>query len=272
MNRWIPACAAGLLMGLMVLVRSEYQAAEGATGTVIPSLWLAYIDNGVPSPTPTPTRTPTPTSTPQITSTPSPTFLAGGLSVLPATSSFPIPGGDELYIIGEVVNGNDFPVSILRVSVRLYDQGGQPLQAGFVRPILNTLESQEKTCFAISIKSPGRWSTYTFDPPTAQRIGTPLPSVTVLSQAGTYNPATGGYAVTGSVRNDAGTGLSFVPVATLYNAAGTPIGCIWDTYSAFPTGQTRTFQASTLHYGRDLRNVSYRLQIERFVDSRVASD
>lgn len=91
-----------------------------------------------------------------------------------------------------------------------------------------------------------------------------FPSLTVLSHSGSPGQI-GDYEIIGQVRNDGATQVRFVqPVATLYNASGTVLGCDF-TYTSttdLNPGQTSSFEINVIGRGSYTDVATYRLQVD----------
>lgn len=253
-----------------ILVGVVVASGDGSSASV----FLPLVRKAIPTPTPTatPTNTPRPTSTPSPTSTtvPSPTPtntptatpVPSGVFVLSNYHDFVDPYG-VLHIVGEVRNNTSDHLFLVRIAANFFDGTGQLLDTSFTYTDLDDLPAGEKTCFHISMSEPDGWVYYEFDTPGYWTFGSPLPSLTVFNDSGSYNPTSGWYEILGQVRNDHGARVESVePVGTLYNSSGTVLGCD-STYvnsSHLDPGQTSAFKISFTR--RDYVDVSsYRLQV-----------
>jgi hypothetical protein len=232
-------------------------ATRTATATHTPTSQATAMSTS----TPTRTVTRTPTMTVTATRTPIP---SGGVTVLDNHFSY-TSSGDYLYILGEVRNDTSSNVRYVKVSANLYNTSGQILATDFTYAALDVLPPGERTCFDIIVLDPPEgWSYYQFEAPQYSTGGDAAPPLTILSHSGSYRDSYGWYEIVGEIRNDAGVRVEYVsPIATLYNASGTVVGCDYSYVNSthLDPGQTSAFDI--LSVGRDYVDVtSYRLQVD----------
>jgi hypothetical protein len=172
---------------------------------------------------------------------------------------------DDLHIIGEVQNDTSSHVELVKVSVAVYNGGGQVIDTDYTYIYLDSLPPGHKTCFHLWLDSLD-WAYYDFETPTYWADADPLPALTVLNDHGVYDPGGGGYDVFGDVRNDHGVRVEYVSlVGTLYNGTGKTVGCWSDFVSGthLDPGQMSPFDISFGSYNRDYADVtSHRVQAD----------
>lgn len=214
-----------------------------------------------PTSTSTPTSSPTPSPTPTVTATPTSTSVP--VEVLPNHSSY-VDSIDNLWIVGEVQNNTDDYLRFVRITTNLFDTAGQLLDISSSYIDLDSLSPDEKTCFSVLFsEEPAGWAYYEFEA-RYRTGGEPLPNLVIFNDSGSYDPTFGWYEIIGQVRNDHGSRVEFVkPVGTLYDGAGTVVGCDFAYVNArdLEPGQTGSFEM--LFTGRDYSDVdAYRLQVD----------
>lgn len=202
-----------------------------------------------------------PTSTP--TNTPTPTPPTAPVEVLSNHSSY-VDSIDYLHIVGEVQNNTANHLRSVKITANMFNYNGQLLDTGSSYIHLDNLPSGDKTCFHILFwDEPTGWSYYEFEV-SYRTDGEPLPNLTVFNDSGSYDPTYGWYEIVGFVRNDHGSRVEYVsPVGTIYNAAGTVLGCRWAFVNAthLDPGQVSSFEIT--FSGPDYADVvSYRLQVD----------
>lgn len=234
--------------------------------TVTPSV-MVYIPSGqrqpaagTPTFTPTPTATATATSTATPTQTPTrtPTQPAGNVSLFGATSVYSSFG--TLRIYGEVRNATASYAQFVKITANLFN--GQQLVANdFTYAYLDKLPPNEKTCFSVLMFNAPAWTSYSVEQPTYSATSAPSFNLAILSPVGSVDSASL-YRIVGQIRNDGASTATFVrSIATLYDAASTPIGCDF-TYvngADLTAGQTSSFTNFASHSPSATVN-SYRLQ------------
>lgn len=239
------------------------------------SLPILFRDWGAPTPptatptrtltatrTPTITRTPTRTRTPTVTPTKTPGGPPPGIHVLPNHSHY-VDSIDNLHIVGEVLNNTTAHLQLVKIPVTFFNSSGQNVGTGYTYTWLDNLQAGDKTCFHILLAQPPGWSRYEFGTIT-HWPGRALPNLALLNHTGALINY-GWYRVAGQVRNDHGAVVESVEVVgTLYNAAGTVVGCWWDL-STDPAdlnpGQLGAFEIQ--FSGRNYSDAaSYRLQAD----------
>lgn len=239
------------------------------TPTAVPTATETPTPTSVSTTTPTYTPTPISTSTVTIpptatsTSTPTATAIPSGVYVLSNHSSY-VDSIDYLHIVGEVWNNTSVHLTFVKIIADIFDDVNHLITTDFTYTYLDTLPAGEKTCFHILLPDPTGWSSYQFEKPTYWTDGSPLPNLALVDVSGAYNPTYGWYDIVGMVRNDHGSRVEYVsPVGTLYNAAGTVIGCNFTYVSStyLDPGQTSSFEITFV--GRNYPDVAwYRLQVD----------
>lgn len=214
-------------------------------------------------PTPTPTVRPT---LPPPTATPTPRPIPQGVYILPNHSYY--TGQGYLWVGGEVQNNTSDYLQYVKIAVNIFSSDNQLVDTRYTYVHLNNLSPGEKTCFKIWFsQEPGGWSYYRFEVPSYWTKGNLPPNLALLTSSGSYN-TDGSYTILGQVRNDQGTTVEYVSViGTLYNAAGTVIGC-GNTYvnsTDLDPDQTSSFKMKFWSWYRDHADVaSYRLQADGY--------
>jgi hypothetical protein len=196
--------------------------------------------------------------------TPTPT-LPPGVHVLP-NHSFYVDTINYLHVVGEIVNNTAQHLLDVEIRVNVFNSQGQLLDTATGYTWLTYIPAGVRTCFDAYIDTadvPG-WSYYEIPPPLHWPDGDPLPNMAVYNHSGSYESVFGSYTIVGTVRNDHGSRVGSVsPVGTVYDAAGTVLGCEYtlaDVWTLDP-GQTSDF--SLTFSGHDYVAVSsYRLQVD----------
>ncbi|NVM24000.1 MAG: hypothetical protein HWN68_19750, partial [Desulfobacterales bacterium] len=173
---------------------------------------------------------------------------------------------DILVVVGEVQNNGEIGLYRVEVIANLFDGGDQLVDIGTNEVELNVLPPGDKTCFNIYLSECEEWAYYEFETPTYDSTSNnQLQNMTVHDDYGTYNPDNGSYRILGFVRNDNSVRVEHVqPIATLYNASGTVIGCGYTSVSSthLNPGQSSSFELTFSGYSRDYADVaSYRIQV-----------
>lgn len=235
------------------------------TPTKMPTATPTPTGTPTKTPTATPTRTGTPTKTPTATPTPTATATlpASSVYVLANHSSY-LDSIDYLHIVGEVKNDTNHDLRFVKVSAALYDSGGRLLDTEFTYVTLGILPAHDKACFHLLLPEPASWTRYEFADVEYWDDANPPPNLLVSNHSGSYDSTFGWYEIIGQVRNNEGQRLEYVsPVGTLYNQAGTVLGCTFSyvTGTHLDPGQKSSFEM--LFVGRDFKGVrSYRLQVD----------
>ena len=171
---------------------------------------------------------------------------------------------DYLRIVGEVWNNTASHLRFVEITANIFGSSGQLLDTDFTYTYLDNLPAGDKTCFQLLLEAPTGWSYYLFEAPSYRTDGRALPNLTIFNHSGSYKPTFGWYQIVGQVRNDHGTRVEYVsPVATLYNATSTVVGCGFTYVNSthLDPGQTSSFKL--IVSGRDYADVaSYRLQAD----------
>jgi hypothetical protein len=211
--------------------------------------------------TPTPTQTPTPTVPP----VPTVTTIPPGVHILQNYSHY-VDSIDYLHIVGEVLNNTSDHLWSVKITVNIFNGGGQLVDVDYSYMYLSNLPAWDKTCFEVLLQEPTDWAYYQFEQPTYWTDGTPLPNMTVYNDSGSYDPTYGWYEIIGLVRNDHGSRVEYVsPVGTLYNASGAVVGCDFTYVSSTHLDPDQTSSFKLTFFGRDYSGVTlYRLQVDGY--------
>lgn len=209
------------------------------------------IGPGAATPTPTPTPTPEPTPTPPLTPTPKGS---------PAPSSTPEPmtlqhtewhldAGGYVIAAGEVVNGGDRPVGLVRVEADFYSAGGELLKTAAGYSCLTTVPGGGSSPFEILLFSPPPSIDHVtvavtkfFDPPFV-----PAPVGLQGEVTGLSMDTIGLLHATGSVTNNSGTTYKMVKTClAFYDQSGNVFRSkfSYTSPSVLGPGQTGTFDAT----------------------------
>jgi hypothetical protein len=246
---------------------------EGQPNQLTPTATNTHTPTNTPAPSPsatssvtnTPTATPSSaaTTTPSPTPTVSPTQPAANVSILANHSTY-VDSIDYLHIVGEISNETANNLRFVRITTNVFDNNGQLLDTEFTYTYLDNLPAGDKTCFHVLMPLPNDWSTYEFEAPTYWTDGEPPSDLEIFNVSGSYDPTFGWYEIIGQVQNNAGHRIEFVsPVGTLYNNAGTVIGCDFTFVQSrdLDPGQTSAFEMTFT--GHDYADAdSYRLQVD----------
>lgn len=189
--------------------------------------------------------------------------IPAGVTILPNHSWY-VDSIDYLHIVGEVYNNTNNILRFVEINVNIFNGSGGLIDTDFTYTTLENLQPHDKTCFHLFVPLPQDWSYYEFEPVQYWTDGTAAPKLTIYNHSGSYDSYWGWYEILGMVRNDGNVIYDFVqPIATLYNASNTVIGCDFtysNTYTLDP-GQSSAFEITIL--GRDYSDVaSYRLQVD----------
>jgi hypothetical protein len=185
-----------------------------------------------------------------------------GVQVLPVSYNYTSHG--SLYIIGEVLNNTNNPVTLVKVVVNLFDPDGnfKGTDYSYLWPL--DLPALEKGCFKISIDNvPQNWAYYEFQDLTYNTSPT-SPSLSIITHNGSLEPDNS-YKIIGQVKNNGNQRSNDVGVSgTLYNIPGVPVGCEYDYVESrdLNPGQVSSFQIDFISYYRDYHDVnSYKLRV-----------
>ena len=233
------------------------------TATRTPTATATRTPTATATRTPTATATRTPTATATRTPTATATLQPSGVHVL-ANYSHYLDSIDYLHVVGEVQNNTNDNLRFVRISAAFYNSNGQLLDTDFTYTFLDTLPAGEKTCFNLQLPKPANWSYYEFANVEYWDDADPPPNLSISNHSGSYDSTFGWYEVVGKVTNNEGQRVEYVsPVGTVYNQAGTVLGCTL-TYvdsTHLDPGQKSPFDM--LFVGRDFKAVkSYRLQVD----------
>lgn len=253
-----------------------------STGSSTPSQTATSTSSSTPSPTTTSTFTQTPTRTSTSTSTststptltpPSPPYFLNfylpiidkpmptGVHVLPVSYSY--ISHNTLFIIGEVLNNTNSPVTLVKIVANLFDINDNYLDTGnaYMWPL--DVPALGKGCFKISMNIPLNWSYYQFEELTYNTTNTST-DLNIISNIGELT-SDNGYKITGQARNNGNQRSNNVGVSgTLYNVSGVPVGCenAFVESTDLQSGQISSFQIDYLKYYRDYQDVNiYKLRI-----------
>lgn len=216
-----------------------------------------------PSPTRSPTSTLTPAPSPTPTATPTSTPVAEPIEVLPNHTHFTDDQG-HLRILGEVRNNTANYLRSIQITAQLLRADGWPLDANVGHTKLSSIPPGDKACFDVLFwNPPPDWSDYELQA-TYRSGGAPPPNLTASNVAGTFEPTSGWYFITGRIRNDHGGRVEYVkPIGTLYDAAGNVVDCKFNYVDGLHlnNGQADDFELTYLDRNYALVD-TYRLQID----------
>jgi hypothetical protein len=174
----------------------------------------------------------------------------------------------HLNIYGEVQNTGGTDVHGVEVVANLFNSGGQLIDISYGGDAaLWVLPPGEKTCFTLYFDEYDNWAYYEFEPPNFDSDPwSPLENM-VITEYSTYYPDENRFRILGFVRNDNDYLVKYVqPIATLYDGAGTVIGCGWTFVSSdnLDPGQSSSFELN--FFGETSINyanvASYRMQVD----------
>lgn len=240
---------------------------DTVTPTYSPTLTSIPTETATLTPSLTSTSTPTGTSTPTLspipTSTPTLTPVAAPVEVLPNHSHY-VDSIGSLWIVGEVQNNTAGYLHFVRITANLFNNDGQILDTSFSYIDLDNFPPGGRTCFSVLFSDePAGWAYYDFEV-RYRTEGEPLPNLVIFNDSGSYDPTFDWYEIIGQVRNEHGSRVEYVkPVGTLYDGAGTVIGCDFTYVNATDLGPGQTSSFEMLFTGRDYGDVdAYRLQVD----------
>lgn len=227
--------------------------------TSTPQAYLPLVLKPLPTNTLVP---PAPTTQPTATTQPTPTQQPG-VFILGSTFSY-VDSIDYLHVIGEVQNNTSNNLQFVKITANFFSGTGQLVDTDFTYTYLDHLPPNTKTCFHILLQQPADWVSYQFEAPAYSTATQGLPNLAILNDSGSYQPSLKSYKIIGQVQNNEAVQVRFVqPIGTLYNSAGTPIGCGFTFVSStdLNPGQTSSFDMQV--FGRDYADVTgYRLQVD----------
>jgi hypothetical protein len=185
-----------------------------------------------------------------------------GVQVL-SNYSYYVDSSNHLHVVGEISNNTSNNLQLIKITANFFNGSGQLLLTDFSYTYLEDLPAYDKTCFDVSVPVPNGWSYFEFEQPSYYTDGTPLTSLILLNVSGSYDALLGWYKIIGQVRNDYGNQVKYVrPVATLYNASGTVIGCNLTFVDGTHLGPNQTSSFTIYNTGRDYKDVStYKVQV-----------
>ncbi len=217
---WLP-----IILTMLLLVGTSLALAVGNS----PAYFPLVVHNGMPAATPTPwfTYTPPVTYTPPPIPTPTytpPSTVSPDLLRIPNThttyTSF-------LYkhIVGEVENLAAYPVSLVFVAVKLYDDQNNLVHEQTGSILAHRIEAGTKACFNIPTQKSLSWTRYELRVLGATGPVSSRPRLVVLDLVpGTSTYGT--FSVSGKVRNDESVPVSqVVTVLTMYDWQGRVLDC-----------------------------------------------
>jgi hypothetical protein len=174
-----------------------------------------------------------------------------------------------LHVVGEAQNTSSVNLQFIEIHIYFYGSAGNFLAHDYTYTYLNNLPAYQKTCFEIMLPVPSGWSYYRFSPVLYMTDGLPLPPLTQNNISGSYISSSGSYFITGSIKNPTSATYDWVmPVGTLYNSAGTVVGCDY-TYtdpSTLSPNQSGTFEM--IFSGRNYADVISPPRIQVDADKR----
>ncbi len=253
-----------LLAGLLlVIVQAVLPAQASPTARIY--LPLARGGDGLMAPPPPSeaTATPTPTVTPTPTLTPVPTTPTPAVAIRPNHFAYQ-DYSDYVHVLGEVQNVSTLYLRFVRVAADVFNRDGKLVGAGYVYTPQADLPPGGRACFDIMIRDPGAWASYRFEGVGWSPSPQGLPRLTQSNASSSYDSTLHWYRVLGMVRNDELVTVRFVqPTVTLYNAAGTVVGCAFGYVGSLDLapGQSSAFDLSL--GGRDYVDVtSYSVTVD----------
>lgn len=184
--------------------------------------------------------------------------------LLPNDTWFLSPYG-SLHVVGEVRNDTWHHLDSVKISAGLLDRNEQLLQKESAYTYLDYLPAGQQTCFDITfLDPPAGWTSVKLYALDYGLDGVVLPDVTLVNTGGEYIQDSGDYLISGQVRNDQGSRISGVkPVGTLYNAAGSVIGCELTYVDSINLNPGASSPYTIDFYGRNFRDVaSFRVQVD----------
>jgi hypothetical protein len=194
---------------------------------------------------------------------PQPTPHPDGVYILDNSTTFIDPGGEQ-HFVGEVFNNTDELLQLVEITVNLYDAQDQLLTTGAAYTPMFTLPARARTCFDVALVPPAGTVRYAFAAPAYFTGGAAIPPMSLLNSAWAYDPASGGYGLSGQVRSDySGTAKFVQSIGTLTNAQRQVLGCGFAFVDStdLASGQISPFEIT--FSGRDYADVTgYRLQVD----------
>lgn len=171
---------------------------------------------------------------------------------------------DYLHVVGEVQNNSNKNIRFIKVSAAFYTANGQLVDTEFTFTLLNNLPAGDKTCFNLLLPEPTNWANYEFAPVEYWDDAAPPLDLAITNDDGDYNNTFGWYEVTGQVTNNQSQRVEYVsPVGTVYNQAGTVLGCAFTYVDSTHLDPDQKSSFDMLFVGRDFKGVrSYRLQVD----------
>lgn len=188
-----------------------------------------------------------------------------GVTIRPNYSSYEDDYG-YIHIVGEVNNNTSANLRYVKITANLFNSSGTFLGSDYTFTELSNLPAWQKTCFDLVFypKPPAGWTNFTFEPLSYLTGGDPQPKLTAYNHSGSYNATYGWYEIIGLVRNDGSVTYNYVqPIATLYDASDTVIGCDYTFTNTYPLspGQSSSFELT--FSDKDYSDAaSYRLQVD----------
>jgi hypothetical protein len=170
----------------------------------------------------------------------------------------------SVHVIGEMQNTRPEPVRLITIRVDVFDSHDHLVSSGTSFEHLNVLQPNMISCFDIVLSAPTDLGRAQIE----RVISTPAlgapPRLTILAQHGDYDLQQRAYEVFGQVQNDDSVYVAFASVAaTLYNAAGLPIGCIVNSLNNINLAPGLYSGFHMMTNGNDYSDVvSYTLQLD----------
>lgn len=137
----------------------------------------------------------------------------------------------SLHILGEVENTTADAVGLIEVIADFYDSNHHLVANDYTYLQMMILWPGDKSCFELVVSPTPSYASFEFEPPSYSTYSSltnrPL-NLTLVDPSASYSSSTGDYQIIGLVRNDGAVRVELVRVVgTLYNAAGTVVGCDW---------------------------------------------
>jgi len=134
-----------------------------------------------------------------------------------------VQGDGYIYVTGEVVNSNNYPVQVWDVAAAVYDNDGSVVAAGADVVALSYLAPGESGPFRIAMDSPASETELNNDFTlfTNIEVAEPVTSFKLAFLEETlYTDSDGYFHLVGAMKNDSDTNLSISLVAAVYDEAG----------------------------------------------------
>jgi hypothetical protein len=173
--------------------------------------------------------------------------------------------GGALHVTGEVQNTSLDHVRYVGVAVNFFDAGGGLLATNRAAVWLDILPPGEKTCFDAAVfNPPAGVAYYELEPPTYSATTDRPANVSLLNVSG-HQRSGDGYQILGQVQSNHTSRLDYVfPVGTLYDAAGSVLGCSFSSINAgyLDPGQVSAFDINYFSRSTYAGVASYHVQVD----------